>query len=255
MRYVALLCVAVGMQYVDFGEAMIDTMQRTLFDAYVEEYEQACARGLAYSGESREYFVEQRARHTAKLVEKHGPTVVNGVLDFGCGVGLSLPVLGRHFPGASLTGVDVSQRAIQFAKQQYASSSYRFAVVEDLSPEPRFDVVYCNGVFHHIPIDERAQAVDYIYRSLIAGGVVALWENNPWNPGTRWVMKHISFDRDAVMLSSRTAVKLLRAGGFRILETRSYFYFPHLLAPLRFFEPTLEAIPLGAQFVTLAQKV
>jgi len=234
---------------------MIETLPITLFDAYVEEYEQACAQGLACVGESREYFVEQRARHTARLIQKHKPVPIASVLDFGCGMGFSLSALASAFPDASLTGVDISQRAIQFAKKQHSASPYQFATTEVLPPEPHFDLAYCNGVFHHIPLNERAQAVDYVYQSLTSGGIFALWENNPWNPGARLVMKKIPFDRGAIMLSCRTTTRLLRAGGFRVLTNRFYFYFPRFLAPLRFMEPALEAIPLGAQFITVAQKV
>ena len=63
------------------------------------------------------------------------------------------------------------------------------------------NLAYCNGVFHHIPLVERSAAVACVNRALRAGGLFALWENNPWNPGTRYVMAHCDFDRDAITLT------------------------------------------------------
>jgi hypothetical protein len=53
-------------------------------------------------------------------------------------------------------------------------------------------------------------------RSLRPGGLFAPWENNPWNPNTRYVMSRIPFDRDATTLSPPKAVGLLRQNGFQV---------------------------------------
>ncbi len=86
------------------------------------------------------------------------------------------------------------------------------------------------------------------------GGVLALWENNPFNPGTRWVMKRLPFDRDAVLLAPGQTRRLLRASGLDVIEIRYHFFFPHALAMLRPAERALRRVPLGGQYVVLAQK-
>ena len=63
-------------------------------------------------------------------------------------------------------------------------------------------------MFHHIPPSERPAALALIRRKLRPQGRLFLFENNPWNPGARWVMKAIPFDRVATMLSSRLVRKL-----------------------------------------------
>ena len=94
-----------------------------------------------------------------------------------------------------------------------------------------------------------------IHRALKPGGRFALMENNPWNPGTRLVMDRIEFDRGAVPLSPPQARRLLIAGGFgRCAPARFLFYFPRPLAFLRFSEPWLARIPLGAQYYFLATR-
>ncbi len=81
-----------------------------------------------------------------------------------------------------------------------------------------------------------------------------MWENNPWNPGTRYVMSRIPFDRDAVTLTPREARALVRANGFDIVDTTFLFIFPRALRWLRALEPPLARLPFGAQYQVLCRK-
>jgi SAM-dependent methyltransferase len=131
----------------------------------------------------------------------------------------------------------------------------RFRGLADLPDEDEFDLCYVNGVFHHIEPENRAGAVASIYRALRPGGRLALFENNPWNPGTRLVMSRIQFDRDAIPISIPQARRLVSSGGFTGGALNwSLFYFPRPLAFLRFTENLLSGLPLGAQYCVLAAK-
>ena len=96
--------------------------------------------------------------------------------------------------------------------------------------------------------------MNYIWRSLRPGGIFSLWENNPWNPGTRYVMSRIPFDRDAVTLTPHEAVRLLKTGGFEILRRDSLFFFPKQLNWLRWIEPYLLRVQLRGQYQVLCRK-
>ena len=91
-------------------------------------------------------------------------------------------------------------------------------------------------------------------RALRPGGLFAFWENNPWNPGTRMIMRRIPFDRDAVMVAPAAARRLLIDGGLEVVSTEFRFYFPAPLRRLRPLEPHLRRLPLGAQYLVLARK-
>jgi hypothetical protein len=93
-----------------------------------------------------------------------------------------------------------------------------------------------------------------IARSPRPGGLFAFWENNPWNPGTRYVMSRIPFDRDAVTLIPPEARQLLQKAGFEILRTDFLFIFPGVLKWLRWIEPSISHLPFGAQYQVLARK-
>ena len=130
------------------------------------------------------------------------------VLDFGCGTGTSAP----HFIAelnVQVTGVDVSRALLEQARREHSSSGVRYLLQSDYQPSGDVDIAFCNGVFHHIPPGERPAALDYVRRSLRPGGLFAFWENNPWNPGTRFVMSRIPFDRDAITISPPEARRSL----------------------------------------------
>ncbi len=180
---------------------------------------------------------------------------VRRILDFGCGIGTATAHLAERFPRAEIVGVDTSENALDYAQEHYGSERVRFGGITQLPNEGDFDLCHVNGVFHHIEPKSRIGAVQNIYRALRARGYLALFENNPWNPGTRLVMSRIPFDRDAITLSPPEARHLVRAGGFtQSAASWSLFYFPRPLGFLRFTERALSHVPLGAQYCVLAAK-
>lgn len=96
--------------------------------------------------------------------------------------------------------------------------------------------------------------VNYIYRSLRQGGLFALWENNPWNPGTRYIMSRCPLDKDAITLAPPEVRHLLRTEGFEVLKTDFLFIFPRALRRLRWIEPLLARFPIGGQYQVLARR-
>ena len=129
-----------------------------------------------------------------------------------------------------------------------------FLAEADAVPRQNFDLAFTNGVFHHIPPDQRTEAVRLVFESLKPGGVFAFWENNRWNPAVHWVMSRVPFDQDAQMLFPHQARRLLRQAGLKVLRTDHLFFFPARLAALRPLERWLRRVPLGGQYLVLAQK-
>jgi len=151
-------------------------------------------------------------------------------------------------------GIDTSGRSLEVARNTFGSLKAQFYGSGEYEAQGRADLVFCNGVFHHIPPPDRATAVEYLFRCLRPGGLFALWENNPWNPGTRYVMSRIPFDRDAITLSPPESRRLVRAAGFEVLRTDCLFIFPHCLRWLRTVEPLLSSLPIGGQYQLLCRK-
>lgn len=223
------------------------------FSEYAENYEETLAQGLAMSGEDSIYFAKGRVLQLRDCLEQLAEQP-RTVLDYGCGTGSTAPLFHELLGAESIVGLDPSDKLIERAHQTYGSERSRFLPIEDFRPAANVDLAYCNGVFHHIPVSERAQVVASIAQALRPGGLFALWENNPWNPGTRYVMSRIPFDRDAITLTPPETRQLLSAGGFEILRTDFLFIFPKALSWFRWMEPFLLRLPIGAQYQVLARK-
>jgi SAM-dependent methyltransferase len=230
----------------------VNALREAEFDAYAARYESALQEGLRVSGEDSAYFARGRIECIRdRLAELGAPA--RTVVDFGCGTGSATPLLLDILGAERVIGTDVSHRLLDRARTQHGSGLAEFCSTEQ-ALEGWADVVHCNGVFHHIPPHERPSSLEWVRRALRPGGLFAFWENNPWNPGTRLVMRRIEFDRDAVMLTPHAAREMLTADGFEILRTQSLFYFPRTLRALRRYEPRLANVVLGAQYLVLARR-
>jgi SAM-dependent methyltransferase len=223
------------------------------FDRYADEYDAALAHGLSVSGEDKEHFGRARVNWLAACLARvqHRPAAV---MDFGCGTGSATPFLVGIDGVTSLVGIDISARSLEHARRDHGNARARFLLFSRYEPDGTLDLAFCNGVFHHIPPADRAAAIRFIYRSLRPGGLFALWENTPWNPGTRYVMSRVSFDRDAILLTPGETRGLLRDAGFEIVRTDFLFIFPRSLRWFRGVEPLVSRLPLGAQYQILCRK-
>ncbi len=223
-----------------------------LFDLSTE-YDEMLNRGIRLSSEDKHFFIAGRILDLKSQL--HPRFTPRRILDFGCGIGDSTRFLSKTFPGAQVVGVDTAENALAHAEKTYASRYVSFCSLETFSATEAFDLCYVNGVFHHIEPESRHDAIRRIHRALVPGGYFALFENNPWNPGTRLVMRRIPFDHDAKPIAPPEARRLLRAGGFTDrLSMRFLFYFPRPLAFLRFTERWMATLPLGAQYYVLTVK-
>jgi SAM-dependent methyltransferase len=223
------------------------------FDAFAKNYDEALSKGLSVTGEGPAFYAENRVFATHLLI-KPKRVSTEKILDFGCGIGTSIPFLAEAFSPMEIVGVDVSEEMLAEARRRVDLTHVRLQSMAQPRQDGEFDLVYCNGVFHHIKPEHRAEACERIFDSLRPAGYFALWENNPLNPGTRLVMAKCPFDRDAMPILPSQATKMLITTGFRIETVLSRFFFPRLLAFLRPLEPWLTPSLLGGQYLVLARK-
>lgn len=223
------------------------------FDQYSENYDAALAESLSVTGEHKDFFACGRVSWVARCLKnlKANPLAA---MDFGCGIGSTTPYLLELLGVDSVLGIDVSPKCLATAEQKWGSERIRFTLPDQYAPCERIDVAYSNGVFHHIPEAQRAAAINFVHRALRPGGFFAFWENNPWNPGTRYVMNRNEFDKDAITLATPKARNLLRDAGFEVVSTDFLFIFPRALRWLRPIEPLISGLPFGGQYQVLCRK-
>jgi len=228
--------------------------QKDLFDQYAASYDEALANAIAPSGESREFFAAGRVAWLKRCLDEAKETP-RALLDFGCGDGATTPLLLAALRSESAAGIDVSAKSLEIARRQYASARITYEAIGEFQAFAQMDLAYCNGVFHHIPPAQRAEALALVNGALRVGGLFSFWENNPWSPAAGYVMSRCEFDRDAIMLTPPEARALLRSGGFAILRTDFRFIFPRALRAFRKIEDYVHRLPLGAQYQVLCRKI
>jgi ubiquinone/menaquinone biosynthesis C-methylase UbiE len=165
-----------------------------------------------YESESKNrYQLEHYILGFAKFNEGKGKDVV----EIGVGMGADHVEWAKSCP-KSLTGIDLTPRAIEHTKKRLAlyglESNIRVGDAENLSFEDNsFDIVYSWGVLHHSP--DTPKAIDEVYRILRPGG-------------TARIMIYQTYSLNGYMLWIRYG--LLAGHPFRSLED---IYFHHLESP------------------------
>lgn len=227
--------------------ASAKSMDRAEFDHFADEYEQQHARNIRASGETPEYFARYKVRDVARLCAARP---VARILDFGAGVGASVPHWREAFPGAALTCLDVSPRSLAIARDRHPGAADY--VVFDGATIPlatgSFDVVFAACVFHHIAVAHQVPLLGELRRVLSESGRLFLFEHNPLNPLTRHAVKTCPFDENAVLIGAGTMRQRLRAAGFGSVSLAYRIFFPGALRALRPLERVLTRLPLGAQY-------
>lgn len=104
------------------------------------------------------------------------------VLEIGVGLGADHQRFAAA--GAKLTGIDLTQRAVEHTRRRLAlfglTSELSSADAENLPfPDASFDVVYSWGVLHHSP--ETPRAIDEVHRVLVRGGVARIMVYHKWS--------------------------------------------------------------------------
>ncbi len=228
-------------------------MQQAEFDKFADAYRELHADNIRASGEPPEFFAEDKVRHLVELLKARGSSA-RSILDFGAGVGTSVPYFRRHLPEAAVTCLDVSERSLAIGRSRFAGQAEFQAFDGRTLPfgPGAFDVAFCACVFHHIDPAEHAALFAELRRVLAPGGTLLVFEHNWLNPLTLRAVRTCRFDENAVLVPSSAMVRTVRRAGFSTVERRFRTFFPHALRLLRPLEPYLGWCPLGAQYSVAA---
>jgi SAM-dependent methyltransferase len=218
------------------------------FDAYGESYDEVMKKSIGFMGQKHDYYTQAKADCLLEnLKKRYGDTRTLRVLDVGCGVGKTdgflSPDLGK------LTGVDISSASIERARRENPEVHYEVYDGNSLPFEAgAFDAAFLICVLHHVAPEKRVALLREVRRTVRPGGAVFIFEHNPFHPLTRLVVARCEFDRDARLLSRRTAAELVRKAGFELLDSQYLLFLPFKTAFLRGTEFLRRNIPLGAQY-------
>lgn len=218
------------------------------FDRVARDYQRHLDRSVRLSGEESGYFAEYKARYLAALVRVD---FRGKILDFGCGTGLLAQFIRQTLPNAQLHGYDESAKMVEEASQRIRVDIF----TADLGKlDFDYDLVVVANVLHHIDPDRRANTVDELRQRLGRTGRLVIFEHNPVNPLTRWVVSRCPFDEGVRLLPPAETRGYLRHAGLGNVRVEYVVFFPRAMRAFRRLESKLWWCPLGAQYVALATR-
>lgn len=219
------------------------------FDAYVSEYERQHADSIRLSGESPDYFAEYKIRELRRLADGWGLSAP-AILDFGSGMGNSLPALRKYFPDRPTVAADVSSESLSAARERHGTLEEQLLISENRIPaeDDSFDICFTACVFHHIPEDEHLHWLQELRRITRPGGHLVIFEHNPLNPLTRHAVRTCPFDVNAVLIRAGEMRARVAAAGWSAPRADYHVFFPRALARLRPLEALLRWCPAGGQY-------
>jgi len=219
-----------------------------LFDEYGETYDDAMKKSIGFMGQKHDYYTAAKAACILDVLRRRlGDPKKLQVLDVGCGVGKTDRFLFPDLGG--LSGVDVSPASIERARRENPQVRYEPYDGKILPfADSSFDAAFLICVLHHVEPEARTSLLSETRRVLKPGGLLLVFEHNPFNPLTRLAVARCAFDRDAKLLARRLSVRLLEEAGASVFEKRYILVSPFDIKGLGWIERLFRQIPLGAQY-------
>jgi SAM-dependent methyltransferase len=225
------------------------------FDSYAEAYREHVAKALPPGVGEVDAFARVKVWHLVRAIDSVFPGRRDvRLLDAGCGIGLTDRYLKSVYP--NITGFDVSPKSVELAAKANPELSYRCDPSGQLPFEDAgFDVVFAICVVHHVPPAEWLTFFQQLHRVMKPEGLLAIYEHNPWNPATQWVVSRCEFDRDAALLNSSRCSALAAEAGFSAPRARNLLFLPLESETWCSWERRLfSRLPIGAQYEFTARK-
>lgn len=223
------------------------------FDRVKDSYRATVDRCVGFVGKDVDFFAAVKADFLGDAVRREfGHTERLRVLDVGCGHGIIHPHLRRY--GFDLVGADTATEVLDIARAENPGIRYVGFDGKVLPFEARsFDVAYAVCVMHHVPPADWIGFLAEMRRVVRPGGMIAVFEHNPWNPLTRYVVASNEIDKDAVLLAAPRLRRLLERAGFTQVRSANILFTPFLHPLFRRLDMMLWWCPLGAQYFAVGR--
>jgi SAM-dependent methyltransferase len=227
---------------------------RVEFERYKDTYRQEIQESISFIGQDLDFFTQVKVNYLLDLTRRYvGDPSGLKILDVGCGVGITDHYLIKYF--RKLYGVDVSRGVVRKAASLNPKASYRQYAGKTLPYATQsMDVTFAICVMHHVVPEGLSRFVEEMARVTKKGGLIAIFEHNPWNPLTQIAVSNCDMDDDAILLRTRQVEKLMDQAPVKVVEKKYILFTPFHGGFFRLFDRSLSWLPLGAQYYVAAKK-
>jgi ubiquinone/menaquinone biosynthesis C-methylase UbiE len=218
------------------------------FDNFASDYEEKINSVLAFAGREHKFYIDIKREHLLRLGREHFSDLgALDVLDLGCGLGAFHPGLEGKF--RELHGADVSEQCIQIAAARHPFVRYSaFDGARLPYRDGQFSIVFTVCVMHHVPPLQWRGFVAEMFRVTKSSGLALVFEHNPYNPATQYIVKSCEIDKDAVLLRPGKLRAMFADAGFDKVHTKTIISVPPVGPFLTRLDSVLGYLPFGAQY-------
>ncbi len=224
------------------------------------EYEKKAIKG-------HKYYVKVKSLHLLKKTsEFFGNTEGIIALDLGCGTGETIEYFQDRF--YHVIGCDSSEGMLRYASYKKMKNITLKQCDAEALPfkETSIDLITMFGLIHHIDSRNRINKIfNEVYRVLKIGGMIAVYDFNPYNPISRYIVKTCPIDVGVNLDGYKRSkfpttfypyelMEILRDSGLTTIKIEYLIFFPK---PLSFFLPLerfLSKVPLGGMYSLIGKK-
>ncbi len=221
------------------------------FDAVSEDYEGVVDEKLKLllGGEESDYYLRLKARELVDQCRRMGFDPAGAAaLDVGSGTGRMVQLLSgslRRVRGVEPSaGMRARAAALDLPPDSFAAGTAQQLPFGDAA----FDLVLSSCIFHHADADLHPAMVREMCRVLRPGGLFFLFEHNPLNPLTRWVVSRCPLDAGVELHRAGSLRRVCAGAPLDQLAVRYIVFLPRMLGRLRSLEPRLHRLPAGGQY-------
>lgn len=216
-------------------------------------YEKRLNRNYSLVGESSAAMIQRKVEVLRNIFEDFSLPDQAIVLDIGCGVGLFEQHLSSDPHISRIVGIDADLLSLEEARKHTSGKcSFLHADGKDIPfADGTFDLAFMSTTLHHIQPEERSSVMREIRRVTKPGGMIVIFEHNPYNPLTRFFVKICPLDKGVKLLTPSHLKRLARDTGLKILAIRFLIFFPTFLKFLCRKEHLFRSIPIGAQYMAV----
>jgi len=216
---------------------------------------------------NHKYYVRVKSLHLLRKAEEIYGDIKNLIcVDLGCGTAETIEYFQDKF--SHVFGCDSSGGMLEYAaKKNLRNVTFKLCDSEKLPfDDSSIDGVLMFGVIHHIDAgDKIVRVFGEVNRILKKGGMVAVYDFNPLNPVSRYIVRTCPIDVGVNLDGYKRSVfpttfyswelmTILRDAGFRISRHEYLLFFPKFLSILLPLERLLSRIPMGGMYSIIGVK-
>jgi len=220
------------------------------FDNYVDNYDELLSKDTNFFTKNTDYFSEYKIEIIKKRLKILSP---QKILEPGCGIGRNLKELRKAYKNSIIVGTDISKQSVAYVN---ANINFVECFEEDFVDHKlnNFDLLLVSGVYHHLDTKNWDSFTDLCAKRLKKGGEMVIFEHNPFNLITRYIVSRCPYDKGVRLIRKKNLINCIKNHKLSVLNEGYCLFVPQKFNALKKYEYFFRWLPLGGQYFIHVKK-